>query len=282
MDASKPLNWDNAHEFLQKLLLEEKTERSFQSVECKASWWSLRKERGDGHIELFEFGDGLKMLLLNCRWKEPVEVDIFDGEYLRFNFSLKLDIAMLMGEKTIRAQEPAWRIINDDPKAVMQENLQPDTDSIWVTLIFKENYIEDLLGKEVWRKHPGLDVLRKKPGRTLHRELPFDHQLNLVSSQILSLNVNEDLFPMIAQAKARELLILAADRLISHESYQDDHKIKLSEADKKALNLARDILYANIANSPSIKELCSAVGINRNKLHYGFKSEFGATPQQLI
>ncbi|WP_299973101.1 AraC family transcriptional regulator [uncultured Pseudoteredinibacter sp.] len=276
------MHWDSLHDLPQNLLLDDNSKRSFQNLDCKASWWSLRKESGDGHVEIFEFGDGLKMILLNCRWREPLEIDIFDGEYLRFNFSLKLNIAMFMGEQTILAHEPAWRLINDEPKAVMRENLQTDTDSIWVTLVFKESYVEKLMGKDVWSKHPKLDILRKKSGRTLHKEFPFDHQLNLVSSQILSLNVSEDLFLLIAQAKARELLVLALDRLISSESYQDEHKIKLSEADRKALNLARDMLCANIANSVSIKELCAAVGINRNKLHYGFKSEFGATPQQLV
>lgn len=279
------LSWDDSRSFLEDLInndIYSDTKRDISGPTGNGFLIDASEDKGGGYIEMFNFNDGLKMLVLNCHWHNPISSEIRDDDYLRFNFSLKLDITMDMGAEVISAHDPCWRLINNAPGVIAKENFNPDSDNIWITLIFKEEYLERIYGEDIWSRHPCLDILRKRSNRTLHKEFPFDHQLNLVSSQIVSLNVGNEVFCTMAHAKAVELLSFAIDRLITNIVDKNHTKVSLNSASKKALQLAKNILLANIASPPTVKELCSAVGINRNKLHYGFKSEFGKTPQQLL
>jgi AraC-like DNA-binding protein len=114
------------------------------------------------------------------------------------------------------------------------------------------------------------------------RSFPLDHQLNLITSNIISLNAHDEVYVALAKAKASEIIGVALDRLLSESHYEDDSPIKLRAKDKEAIKLARDILVLNLAEAPTIRELCTTVGLNRNKLHYGFREQFGMSPSQYL
>ena len=86
------------------------------------------------------------------------------------------------------------------------------------------------------------------------------------------------MYVALAKAKSAELISNALDRLIGYTQSEGDSPVKLRSKDREAIKLARDILINNLSEPPTIRELCSAVGVNRNKLHYGFKEEFGLSP----
>ncbi len=65
--------------------------------------------------------------------------------------------------------------------------------------------------------------------------------------------------------------------LLSHYfgelSKQQNTKLNTSQLEK--INLAQEILLANLENPPSLTELANKVGINTNKLKIEFKAQFG-------
>lgn len=56
----------------------------------------------------------------------------------------------------------------------------------------------------------------------------------------------------------------------------------LSRREVNRIFEARDRLMTDLADPPTLRELCQAVGLNRNKLCRGFKALFGATPFQVL
>lgn len=283
MQSPPTFHWDHLSDSISKFIEQPAGPGRHLSAKAgDAAWFELPKEKGEGYIEVFNFSDGLKMLILNCKWNDQASCEMIDGGYVRFNFSLKLDITMRMADETIAAHDPAWRLINNSEKSMSEEFFVAEAENLWVTLAFNESYLELLYGANIWQKHKILHDLKKQTGRTMHREYPFDHQINLVTSQIISLNVDDEIFCTMAHIKAKELFTLAIDRLVNSNSYTDEKRINLGASDKKALALAKEMLLSNIENPPTVKDLCTAVGINRNKLHYGFKAMFGLPPQQLL
>jgi AraC-like DNA-binding protein len=190
---------------------------------------------------------------------------------------------MDVGSAVIDADTPAWRIMNNAPGVVTQETVPAGAKTVWVTLAFLGDYLDRFISDpSTVRALPPLQVFREAPEESLVQSFPLDHQLNLITSNIVSLNAHDAVYVALAKAKADELISNALDRLLTGSHDTEGSPVKLRSKDREAIKLARDILIANLAEPPGIRELCAAVGVNRNKLHYGFKEEFGMPPAHYL
>ena len=99
----------------------------------------------------------------------------------------------------------------------------------------------------------------------------------ILLNQILSLNADEPLERLLLESKILELIYNEFSRLKC-----PNKNVILDEADKNALQKARQILSKDIKNPPSIKELSKQVRLNEFKLKVGFKSLFGQTPYEFL
>jgi AraC-like DNA-binding protein len=244
--------------------------RMLSSADGTAHLYELGPEIGDGYVEYFQFADGLTMIVFNCSWQHSRTFDVEDAGRSRMSFTLDLNISMDVGSAVIDADTPAWRIMNNAPGVITHETVPAGGKTVWVTLSFVEEYLGRFLAAPLTvRNHPRLEVFRTRPKESLVESYPLDHQLNLITSNIISLNVHE-------------LITNALDRLLGQSHSEEESPVRLRAKDREAIKLARDILIANLAEPPTIRELCSAVGVNRNKLHYGFKEVFGLSPLQYL
>ncbi|WP_414550915.1 helix-turn-helix transcriptional regulator [Anabaena sp. CCY 0017] len=78
------------------------------------------------------------------------------------------------------------------------------------------------------------------------------------------------------EGKVLELLALQFAQLIDSDSAKKP-LINLKAADIEKIYQARDILTRNYEHPPSLLDLAQKIGINDNKLKYGFKEIFGTT-----
>ena len=257
--------------------------RTLSSADGTAHLYELGAAVGDGYVEYFQFADGLTMIVFNCSWKHSHTFDVEDAGRSRMSFTLDLNISMDVGSAVIDADTPAWRVMNNAPGVVTHETVPAGAKTVWVTLAFLEEYLRRFLGDpDTAASHPRLGVFRMHPQESIVKSYPLDHQLNLITSNIISLNVHDAVYVALAKSKAVELITNALDRLLSHSHSEEDSPVKLRAKDREAIKLARDILIANLAEPPSIRELCSAVGVNRNKLNYGFRELFGQSPANYL
>jgi len=258
-------------------------QRTISSSDGTAYLYKLEPDVGDGYVELFVFVDGLSMVVFNCFWNKGRTFEVRDGNRSRLSFTLDLNITMDVGSEIIDANTPAWRLMNNATDVITQETVTAGSKTVWVTVAFPDGYLEKFMSDPVQiKENPQFDVFKKDNKKSVVRSFPLDHQLNLITSNIISLNAHDEVYVALAKAKASELIGVALDRLLSESHYEEDSPIKLRAKDKEAIKLARDILVLNLADAPTIRELCTTVGLNRNKLHYGFREQFGMSPSQYL
>jgi AraC-like DNA-binding protein len=77
-----------------------------------------------------------------------------------------------------------------------------------------------------------------------------------------------------ARARATELVCWSLKAMVDMKT-SDPPPVKLSDRDIECLLQARELLLSSLKNPPTISVLSRKVGINRNKLSYGFKYLFG-------
>jgi AraC-like DNA-binding protein len=254
-------------------------QRTISSADGTAYLFELEPATGSGYIEMFQFTDGLTMVVFNCSWIRGRTFEVSDEGRCRLSFTLDLNISMDVGTEVIDADTPAWRLMNNAPDVITHETVPAGAKTVWVTVAFQEDYLDRFLSDpKAVRNLPQFRLFRKNPKKSLVQSFPLDHQLNLITSNIISLNSHDSVYVALAKAKASELISNALDRLLTNPRDEEDPPIRLRSKDREAIRLARDILIANLSDPPTIRELCLAVGVNRNKLHYGFKEEFGVPP----
>lgn len=254
-------------------------QRTIESTDGVARLYELGASIGTGYVEIFHFADGLAMVVFNCQWEDGRTFEVNDEGRARMSFTLDLNISMDVGSAVIDADTPAWRIMNNAPGVITQETVPAGAKTVWVTLAFHEEYLNRFLSDpDAVRSLPQFEVFCRNPEQTLVQSFPLDHQLNLITSNIISLNAHDSVYVALARAKASELISNALDRMLNASQIAEGSPVHLRSKDREAIKLARDILIANLGEPPSIRELCAAVGVNRNKLHYGFKEEFGMSP----
>lgn len=257
--------------------------RTICSADGSAYLFELAPLTGSGYVEMFQFTDGLSMVVFNCAWNESQTFEVEDGGRCRMSFTLDLNISMDVGSAIIDANTPAWRLMNNSAGVITQETVPAGARTVWVTVAFHNDYLDRFFSDPASaRELPQFQMFRENPEKSIVKSFPLDHQLNLITSNIISLNVHDSVYVALAKAKASELISVALDRLLGRERDEDDSPVRLRSKDREAIKLARDILTTNLSDPPTIRELCSAVGVNRNKLHYGFKEEFGMSPLQYL
>ncbi len=243
----------------------------------------LPDEIGDGWLEFVELNDPIRVLLFDCHWKKTRTLIVRDGDWIRFNFGLALNMFMTFGgHKTALASGPSWRVINNPKGADTVEEIPGDSKTAWVTVCCKPDYIAALAGlSQDDMPHPLRNDFYEESPETFHQLFDFTSRLNSITADILRTPLEGGLRVAYIKARAIELVCLALQHIL-HPPADDTIPVKLSERDISALKKAHKILETNYANPPTIKELSLEVGVNRNKLYYGFRLIFDQTVTEYI
>jgi AraC family transcriptional regulator, transcriptional activator of the genes for pyochelin and ferripyochelin receptors len=131
----------------------------------------------------------------------------------------------------------------------------------------------------------GLDYLPKQLRPFLERDSPplFHRPVGKITlamqtalKQIMNVPYQGMIQRMYLEAKVLELLALQFAQLIEAEGDKQS-LINLKATDVEKIYQAREILTNNYDHPPSLLDLAQKVGINDNKLKYGFREVFGTT-----
>jgi AraC-like DNA-binding protein len=118
-------------------------------------------------------------------------------------------------------------------------------------------------------------VTAGKPALAANTWPGLDLPLEITIRQILSHPFHGKLEELFLEAKAMELLALAADACL-HADVKLARHIK-SDRDRAAINSARELIQSRLESPLSLAELAKALGINSFKLKHGFKEVFRET-----
>ncbi|MFO7850660.1 MAG: AraC family transcriptional regulator [Spirochaetia bacterium] len=142
-------------------------------------------------------------------------------------------------------------------------------------ILVDESLVESCLGEVPLPTASGLIKAMEK-----NRD-PYSHislitpSMQMVLQQIFSSAYRGSLRKFYLQAKCMELVTMRIDQLCQ-ESEVRNHP-PLRRVDIEHIHEARDLLRERIDDPPSLQEIATTVGINCNKLKYGFREIFGTT-----
>ncbi|NCC84948.1 MAG: AraC family transcriptional regulator [Clostridia bacterium] len=114
--------------------------------------------------------------------------------------------------------------------------------------------------------------------RPLLRQAVMTAPVRLAVEQMLCCPFHDALRRVYLEAKALEL----ATFILSGVTPQAPAEVRLARREKEMVRAAHALLLAQLDNPPGLEELARAVGLNRNKLNYGFRHLYGATAFTLL
>lgn len=103
-------------------------------------------------------------------------------------------------------------------------------------------------------------------------------QARMAIQQLLNNNITKELRPLFIHGQAMTLLASELSPLLETQQSSE----RFNRKDKKIVNLARDILFDEFKNPPSIAQLSKRVGTNQYKLKQLFHYFFDNTPYGLL
>lgn len=267
------------HQIIKELALKLDTT---SKVDCLEEIIELPKEIGEGRIVGFSFSDGVGMLVFDCVFKEDIEF-VYKWEnrvplQLHFNVAggfqhnfggnrMQYYLNPLQGSVTANESQQVQRFKFSSNVAVVYNTILIDRDAYYdkVECIFEKmppelvKVFSDLKGEDLFYYHSNYSIAASE----IITKIIKDDNEGLVRSAFL-------------EAKALELI----SKLI--KQYKDDlmmptKQLVIRKYDLDKIRLARQKLFEDIQNAPTIEELAGIVGINQQKLKMGYKIVYGNT-----
>ena len=244
--------------------------------------YAVDDESATGRLEFLELERGLRVAIFDCIWQQEHTFLVRDDAWIRFNFSLSIDIEMFLNkDQAVSVNAPSWRIINNPPDVTVREVVPGKRRAIWVTVCCKPDFVENICGMRL-DDMPELlqDALSAKKHRSFYEYYDFTSRLNSITADILRTPLQGA--PRIAyiESMCMELLCHSLDYVLRQDG--GDAALRISSSEQEALNKAKEFLLEEYANPPTVLELSKRIGINRNKLYYGFKQLTGKPISEFI
>lgn len=242
----------------------------------------LHPSEGVGEIEYYA-DDSLRVLIFDCAFREGRTFEVDDGGRIRLNFSLDINIDMAFGEQlNVQEWQPSWRLIRVPQGQNVTEVVPANARLQWVTISCTPDRLSQLAGIDADDLPFRVTGAATAEDDVIYRPFPFNPVLKALTTHLIGgLRPRGGLARAYVARKADELLILALDHLLNDHSIET-LQVRLSERDVEALHAAREMLDRSLAAPPTVKALSQAVGLNRNKLFYGFKSLFGVSVSEYV
>ncbi|MCF6193267.1 MAG: AraC family transcriptional regulator [Kangiellaceae bacterium] len=257
--------------------------KSLRKHQTISDLYLLPEQYGDGYVEFLRFNDSMTVFIFNCHWLKARSFKLKSDGRIRFNFSLDFGLKTELEEQdTADKSGPILRIVNSPTGDEIFEKIQADAQTTWVTIVITKRKLIDLFDDTRVLEHPNLvKLLNGNEDELYFEQYYLDHNVNLVLSHLLSMNTHDRIHLSYVEAKIKELTCVAMERVLREES-KNILPVKLNSRDERAIRVVKEIVSKNLASLPSVREICLMVGMNRNKLHYGFKHYFNVSFSQFV
>ncbi len=234
----------------------------------------LCEQDGEGMVEYY-CGPTLRVLVFDCAFREGRTFHVVDDGWIRFNFSLNISVDMAFGGRpSVHALTPSWRFVSVPRDDLTIEIVPPNARLQWVTVCCQP----EMLGELAHALPDDLPLRAAAPTGDgfVYHPYQFTPLLRGTTMDVFDQRPKGGLRASYVAAKAQELLILGLDYMLNQQSVEFlSQQVRLTERDITALHAARAILDEDVAHPPTVQALGLRVGLNRNKLFYGFRSLFG-------
>lgn len=189
-------------------------------------------------------------------------------------FSLRLAGTGSIGlcDIPVQLQAPRQLTVGYFPGRKGLVSFEPDTNTL-VNILVRRSVIRKCMPQYASSIYRFLN-LDEQEGYVL-RSITASTGLMVVANQLLAPSASSNTQPLFLSGVCLQFLALAIDNLYKY--LEHGHIIRLEKKDVAILEKVKKYLEHNIANTPSIDELCKKFYINSFKLKKGFKQIYGMT-----
>lgn len=170
----------------------------------------------EGSIEYYLVGDTMRIAVMNYVRNCDRTIQVFDNGWIRFNFSLDLDVDMQIGEVGLfEVDGPSWRIIHLPEGSKTVERMKADTTLKWVTVCVRPGKVAELCGIDMANLPYPLGSLSGAPDDfRIYRSFELTHRLARLTADILNTRLEDRIRVNFVVNKATELVLLALNHVI--------------------------------------------------------------------
>ncbi len=196
-----------------------------------------------------------------------------DNTFIQIHFCVKGNSKFLFNDGNYSFDVLDKRsIILYNPQRNLPINLEIYPKTVLISLLISIEKFHSLFSKEA-SYIPFLS--EENSNKKYYDELEIKPITLIVLQQIINSSVNSSIRELYIKGKIYELLSLHFQK---DESNMAEYcPFLMDEQNVLKIRKAKDIIIANLADPPSLKELANEIGLNIKKLKEGFKQIYGDT-----
>jgi len=242
-------------------------------------WWP--QEFGNGFMHLIKFRPGLVLGTGRFRLSEKIAV-CFDlkSSPITLGFSLSGDIHQAIdyreGQRNIWHFKRGHSVMTYLPECHGVTEYPVETDIDCVVVCISPQLLHTFLNGQHDRISTDLlDIVHAPNDKLFHQTSDMTPAINAILHQIRNPPGDTLSKKLYLEGKTMELVSQSMARLFPRKIACSGPSLHLAEIER--IRRARDILVSDLEHPPSLFELASRVGINKNKLNQGFHHLFGTS-----
>lgn len=245
--------------------------------------YELDGVEGQGFREFIRVSDDLFVVIVDTTANVDWSLKFVEEDFLTFQYRLE-------GASTERTEdyepvEPDAPFLGVDlhPAGMVKTVFIPSgTRFRQISLKLKPAFVQKLIGSAPeWLPEGPRAYVDGGDASYFSLRMPLTAAMRQASIDLLDCTFHGTLRRAYTEAKAGELLCLALDALVRRD-HAEALPVRLYDRDIAALREAHEILSQSYADPPPVARLARRIGLNRNKLAYGFKHIYGVTISQFL
>ncbi len=232
---------------------------------------------GSGDVEFVEIDADCNLIISRCYWKQAGALRYRGEGWVRFNFCMDANATFVFGEHGAYDLKGTELRVFRQPEGIDCDHLiRPDARSVCVTLSLRPE-----------RLRQRLDDLPALRATCLGS--PADHffferfwqgaETIRAVRDLLNIPYEGELRVPYIRAKTEEMLCAAFSIMLDKTP---PLSVVMREPDWSRVEEARAIIERDVTDVPPVPRLARMVGLNRNKLAYGFRHRYNETVSEFI
>jgi len=239
---------------------------------------SMKPPLGNGYVDFIQFAPDFLAVISDSEFHGNRQFNYIGESWARFNF--RLSGGSVISFDGCQCEELGGRTshIFAHPEGLTQSDIFiPGEASRWVSILCKRKRLTENLGLEIeCLPREFADFLDGNDGELFFKTAPLSHATEMLVCQLLKPPENLALRPLYLKSKIYSLLYAYLDETFCINKSPGSSGT-LSQRDIEKLEESKHILENDMLNSFNMHSLSRKVGLNRNKLSYGFRDNFGIT-----
>ncbi len=244
-----------------------------ETNDYKSGWQERAGINAEAYPESYTFSSGIQMNIMDWHVQEK-QPGIYKSAtpMAEFHYCLAGAIDANLNGQELRVCQNQM-LLSYMPHIEMETEYQPGQTLKCISIAFTEHSYDQLIASR-FPEHKLSFRQMLGSGLYNHRERPLDSHIKILLRQLLHCPYHQSLKSFYMESKTLELIAASTEEMLLSER-EGQKKSKIHGDELLKLRHAREVIVNRMDNPPSLLELARIVGLNDNKLKYGFKEIYG-------